>query len=217
MNQLHLVRINQNKHRHRVYIRHSYLADDIYTHVSGNLNQNRRNMNIFKKLFGKSNQETFESKNENPNLKKPDNLEDLNTRIINLDNYICELCEWGDKIENLSDAQKNFYFNQNLEREINNGGFHQYFYNSSGDYANETIQSLKKIKADKTAEILMKAINQFPDKSVPKDRDKRQEIIEKIEEESTPIWEELEQIFYKYEDDLNTLNMEYVKSNEITT
>ena len=60
----------------------------IHINVSGNLNQNRQKMNIFKKLFGKSNQDTFESKNENPNLKKPENLDDLNTRIINLDNYI---------------------------------------------------------------------------------------------------------------------------------
>lgn len=172
-------------------------------------------MNIFKKLFGKSDNRIHDSNDEKASTESPNASDDLNTRIINLDNYICELCNWGDKIEKLMDGQKDFYFNQNLEREINNGGFYQYFFNSSGDFAHETILSLKNIKADKTADILQKAINLFPNKTVPKDRDKRQDILEKIEEKAAPIWEELDQKFFNYEDDLNTLNMEYVEANGI--
>ena len=63
--------------------------------------------------------------------------------IIELDKYICQLCAWGDELNKLTEPQQNFYFNQNLEREINNGGFNQYFYNSAGDFAHETIDSLK--------------------------------------------------------------------------
>ena len=100
-----------------------------------------------------------------------------------------------------------------MEREINNGGFSQYFFNSSGNYAHETVRSLKLIVANKTADILQKAIDQFPNKLVPKDRDERQKVLDQIGEESNAIWNGLDQKFYAYEDDLNTLNLEYVKQN----
>ena len=147
-------------------------------------------------------------------IKKLDNLlksQDINKSIIELDTFICELCEYGDDFSKLTDHQKLFFLNQNLEREINNGGFNQYFYNSSGDEAHETILSLKAIGANKTAIILQKAIDQFPNKTVPKDRDERAEVLAQIEEIANEAWEELDQEFYEYEDDLNTLNIEYVK------
>jgi hypothetical protein len=107
------------------------------------------------------------------NLDELLNSEDSNGSIIELDNFIGELCDYGDDFSKLTDQQKLFYLNQNLEREINNGGFNQYFCNSSGDNTHETIISLKAIGADKTAEILQRAIDQFPNKTVPKDRDER--------------------------------------------
>jgi len=148
-----------------------------------------------------------------PNLDILLNSEDTNRSIIELDNFIGELCDYGDDFSKLTDQQKLFYLNQNLEREINNGGFNQYFINSSGDNAHETILSLKAIGADKTADILQKAIDQFPNKTVPKDRDKRTEIVEQIEEVANEVWNDLDQKFYQYEDNLNTLNIEYIKKH----
>ena len=88
-------------------------------------------------------------------------FEDRSVSIIELDDFIGELCEYGDDYDKLTAQQKIFYFNQNLEREINSGGFNQYFCNSSGDNAHETVLSLKAIGADKAADILQKAIDQF--------------------------------------------------------
>ena len=139
------------------------------------------------------------------------NSEDGNGSIIELDNFIGELCDYGDDFSKLTAHQKLFYLNQTLEREINNGGFNQYFWNSSGDNAHETILSLEAIGADATADILQKAIDQFPGKTAPKDRDQRTEIVEQIEETADEVWNELDQKFYKYEDDLNTLNLDYIK------
>lgn len=124
-------------------------------------------MSLFKKLFG--------GDSNNPGDKKPDidtllSSPDINNAIIEIDNYVCRLCSWGDTLDRLTEPQKSFYFNQNLEREINNGGFNQYFYNSSGDFAHETIASLRTIGANKTADILQQAIDQFPNSAVPKDR-----------------------------------------------
>jgi hypothetical protein len=138
---------------------------------------------------------------------------DTNNSVIELDNFIAELCAYGDEMEKLTEPQKLFYYNQNLEREINNGGFNQYFFNSSGDFAHETIKSLRTIEANRTADILQQAIDQFPDKKVPKDRSERIELLNKIEENANEVWEQLDQQFYKYDDDLNTLNLAYVNKN----
>ncbi len=172
-------------------------------------------MNIFKRIFGKR---KSVSKN-NPEDKKPDidqiiNSEDINRGIIELDNNISDLCNYGECVERLNEHQKIFFFNQTIEREVNNGGFNQFYYNSSGDYAHETVESLKSIGAEKTALIIQKANAQFPNNIVPKDRDDRQKIIEQIEDKANDIWEKLDEDFYKYEEDLNALNMGYIREHK---
>lgn len=74
--------------------------------------------------------------------------------------------------------------------------------------------SLKAIAAEKTASILQQAIDQFPNSIIPKDRDQRTEVLEQIEEAANKVWDELDQFFYKYEDDLNALNIAYIKKNK---
>ena len=139
--------------------------------------------------------------------------DDQNGSIIELDNFIGELCSYGDDVDKLTEPQRLFYLNQNLEREINNGGFNQYFINSSGDFAHQTIQSLNAIGAKITADILQKAIDQFPDKQVPRDRDERIDAVEQIEQMANEVWDELDQKFYEYKDDLNSLNLNYIKKH----
>src|SRR5258705_3440499 len=128
-------------------------------------------MGFLKNLFGDSNKKQGVDK---PDIDKLLISSDTNNFVIELDNYICKLCSWGDELERLTGSQKNFYFNQNLEREINNGGFNQFFFNSSGDFAHETMSSLRIIGATKTAHILQQAIDQFPSSKVPQDRLQRQ-------------------------------------------
>jgi len=140
--------------------------------------------------------------------------DNTNTSIIELDNFIGELCAYGDEMETLTEPQKLFYYIQCLEREVNNGGFNLYFINSSGEFAHQTIQSLKLIGANTTADILQKAIDQFPDKKVPQDRDERNELVEQIEATANEVWNELDQQFYEYIDDLNTLNINYVRQHK---
>ena len=66
-------------------------------------------------------------------MKRIENLDELltadnvNGSIIELDNFICEACSCGDDMNILTDPQRTFYYNQNLESEINKGGFNQYF------------------------------------------------------------------------------------------
>jgi hypothetical protein len=141
------------------------------------------------------------------NLEKILKAENINDSIIEIDDFVSELCQWGERLDKLTEPQKNFYFNQCLEREVNNGGFSLYFTNSSGEYAHQTVETLKLIGANNFAKILQKAIDKFPSKTVPQDREERQEIVEQIEEKNDEVWEKLEDKFYEYPEDLNQLNI----------
>ena len=166
-------------------------------------------MSFLKKLFGDNKKNEVDKK---PNI---DNLllNDTDKLIMNLDTYLCELSSYGDELEKLTESQKTFYFNQYLEKEINNGGFNQYFYNSSGDFSHQTLISLRQINATKTANILQLAIDQFPNSAVPKDRSERQKILGKIEEKAEEAWEQLDKKFLEYEDNLYDLNIDFINQN----
>ena len=133
--------------------------------------------------------------------------------ILAIDDHIHALLTTDEAFDRLTQPQKNFYYIQELEREVNNGGFNQYFYNSSGDYAHETILALEAIGAENARTILAAAVNEFPDHLVPKDRDERQEALAKIESKAQESWDKLDSEFYTYPDDLDALNIEYVKRN----
>jgi hypothetical protein len=171
-------------------------------------------MNFFKKLFKKSEQVEPVTSKKKFDINIILSQENINAGIIELDDYIGALCAWGEDIDKLSGPQRNFYFNQNLEREINNGGFNQYFFNSSGDFTHETIQALTAIRALKTVHLLQSAIDQFPDGKVPVDRTERQNLMEQIQDIANPIWEDIDKVFFLYQDDLNSLNMTYVSENK---
>ena len=161
-------------------------------------------MGIFKKLFGSKKEASSK-----PDFIKLIQSEDTNNSIIAIDNYISALCDYGNKIDVLTTPQKYFFFNQNLEREVNNGGFSQYFLNSSGDFALHTVDSLIAIGAEKTALLLKTAMSNFPEGNVPESRNERH----KIFPEKDDKWDKLDEIFYQYQDDLNTLNLEYIKKH----
>lgn len=137
--------------------------------------------------------------------------------VIEMMQYVTEECEYGDKLENLNEAQKVFYITQTLEMEVNNGGFSQYFFNSSGNLGNEIVVSFEKIGAMKTAEICKKAISVFPD-DFPTDWGKRQEILtpddEKEEESIEAFLNECDDAFFEYEDDLMELNYQFIIENK---
>ncbi|MDR6764256.1 plastocyanin domain-containing protein [Flavobacterium sp. 2755] len=92
---------------------------------------------------------------------------------------------------------------EELEIEINNGGFNQYFFNC-GQNCFETLKALKKNNKPKTAKILESAISLINPKKLPnKDLIKKlrnQEVEELNNEEINAKLELLDLEFYKYPD-----------------
>jgi hypothetical protein len=133
--------------------------------------------------------------------------------IEELFGHLSEVCEFGAKIDYLNPHQKALYLIEILEMEINSGGFNQYFFNSYGEFAHETIAALTDIKAYKTSKLLQTAVSPFPNKTVPKDTKERQKIVNEIEKKANLDWEGLNVKFYDYEDDINGLLINYIKLN----
>ena len=95
-----------------------------------------------------------------------------------------------------------------LEDEVNNGGFHQYFYNSSGDNTAETIQALETIGAFAVADIVRRAASKFPGAMPPKDRNLRLDMLWS----NFPLANEFSDLdgeFFSYPEDLSGLMLAY--------
>ena len=131
--------------------------------------------------------------------------------------YILDNCdEFGD-LHNLNAEQRVFYVVQDLQNEVNNGGFGQYFYNDSGDFANEAVSAFERIGAYEIANVCKKAVGIYGDK-VPTDRDEREDILtpddEKEEERIEEILKECDDTFFEYEDNLVELIYQFIINNK---
>ena len=97
-----------------------------------------------------------------------------------------------------------------LEAEINNGGFDQFFFNEAGDRAIQTIDALEAIGAHRTATIVRGACARFPEGTPPTDQDQRQgQLLESVSPEGD-AFEADDAAFLEYEDDLAGLLAAYL-------
>src|SRR5687767_7442338 len=66
-----------------------------------------------------------------------------------------------DAISSMSEGFQMVHSTTTLETQVNNGGFNQFFYNPSGQYAEMALRSLKLIGAIEYYEVLQKAIETY--------------------------------------------------------
>lgn len=97
-----------------------------------------------------------------------------------------------------------------LEAEVNNGGFSQYFLNSSGRHAPDAPAALRAIRAGATAALVEKALKAVGDGILWGDDARRQEAIERAGDALEARLDPLDTKFYAYPDDLTALLYRYV-------
>lgn len=66
-----------------------------------------------------------------------------------------------EKVSKLSNGQKAVFTSWVVEAEVNNGGFNQFYFNSSGEYANLAVLGFETIGAYKYAELMKNANKLF--------------------------------------------------------
>ncbi len=130
--------------------------------------------------------------------------------VLDVLEIIQEKCDYGDKIDKLSNAEKVIYLIGDVEGEVNNGGFSQYMYNSSGKYAKEAIEALKIIGANYTASLLEDAIEIY--KNGPTNDDRNNPEVDLTDEQEEKL-NDLDNKFYEYKDNLNELQIAFIKKN----
>ncbi len=141
-------------------------------------------------------------------------IEDSLCLVTEMRTRIYNKCDYGSCVEKLSEAEMVFYLTVELEGEVINGGFGQFFDNSSGNFANETEAALRRIGAEKTADIYKKALDALGGE-LPRDRKERWKALEERETEAVSnLLAECDGEFYKENDDLNALLYEFVMKNK---
>lgn len=96
-----------------------------------------------------------------------------------------------------------------LDAEVNNGGFDQYYFNSAGDLAIQTVEALRTVGAVKSAVLLACANNEFPEALPPIDRTERQRVLDEVREIAR--FAALEREFYRDEENRISLLASFLK------
>ncbi len=123
------------------------------------------------------------------------------------------LAEYGDELEKLTNPQRVLCLAYLFDKEVGNGSFDQFFFNSAGNEAHETVEALQTIGAAKTAALLQTAIAVWPDQTVPKDWETRRNVIEVIEAEVEDTWNNCTRKFYRGKESISELLCKYVDAN----
>lgn len=113
--------------------------------------------------------------------------------------------------DNQSTAQKVFSAIWDLESQVNNGGFEQFFRNIDGEIVGHAPEALRTIGAQAYAKIVERSIKVLKAKSVlPHDLNT---LVDELDEEALGQLSELDSEFMAYPDNLTEFLFEYVRMN----
>ena len=140
-------------------------------------------------------------------------LTDPNSFIIAMSSWVGRKSNYGENMAALTPEEQVFFICNSLEGEVNNGGFSQYLYNSSGNHANRVSECMHSIGATKIAEICRTAMAAFPH-PLPEDWEERQEFLDEfLTDDAEEILEQCDSEFYEYEDNLEQLVYSYIQAH----
>ena len=121
----------------------------------------------------------------------------------------------SDGFESLTEPERVLFSVWDAVGQIENGGFDQFFYNSSGDFAAEAVTALSSIGAANKAAVVKRAIALFPDSLPPRNRDERIEVLDHISGpgDEDPF-DSLNEEFYAIAEDTDRLLEAYVEIHD---
>lgn len=98
------------------------------------------------------------------------------------------------------------------QSEVNNGGFHQYFWNATGILADEALEGFRRIGAEKFADVLEAAMSIIEQEAKPADKRQLRRIVDRIDPKK---FRKLDDRFFALEkgDKLFKLTAAYVREH----
>jgi hypothetical protein len=123
--------------------------------------------------------------------------------------------------DRLGPAARTLWYVGYFQGEVINGGVSQFFSNSAGNWAHESLAALRQIGAVRCVGLLENALTLFPGGVAPVDRQKRCELLFAFEEREPQFLEELSREFYKRvdalgsvpEEDLTALQLAFMQAH----
>jgi hypothetical protein len=135
--------------------------------------------------------------------------------ILALVHLTVERCEAaGLPYSSLSQGEKTALHVNWFDSEIANGGLHQLFTNSTGDYWPEILQSLGAVGATSTVALFEIALSVFPDNRPSVDRMDRCGQLEDAGGNARDTLHLLSREYYEQDEYLYTLAVEYLKTRK---
>ena len=131
-------------------------------------------------------------------------------KIIRIGEIIGKKITERDVFTDLNDYEKTFIYIDIFENHTTNGGFEEFFWNSSGQYSHEILEAYEAIGATKTATLIYNAFTAFGEIPIPKDNAFRKKILTDLKSEA---WDVLDQAFYKSKEDIVPLILNFVTRN----
>jgi hypothetical protein len=113
----------------------------------------------------------------------------------------------------LSEAEKTVFCVDGLLREMENGGFVQFFHHEVGAHAEDTLEALERVKAKEIYPLLERLIGFFEGRRVPADEDERIAMFDQIESEYSDEIVEIDDRFYDCTENLVGLTLTFVAKN----
>jgi hypothetical protein len=102
----------------------------------------------------------------------------------------------------------------NYQGDVGNGGHSQFFMNSVGAYANETLAALTELRFQNVHEILSRAVAVFPASQVPKDSTERNDLVEGFSDDVFALWSQLDRELYSVSGAQWPLLQKYLRDHE---
>jgi hypothetical protein len=121
--------------------------------------------------------------------------------------------DYGDDLKAITKPQQMLCFAYEFVKEVNNGGFHQYFFNSAGNNAHQAVEAIQSIGASESASLLQLAISVWPAQQVPQDWETRRDVLAEIEEAANMPWDNCTKRFYNGNESITALLIAYIDSH----
>jgi hypothetical protein len=102
---------------------------------------------------------------------------------------------------------------QGMIREVHNGGWDQFFRNSSGAFAFDLLPALEAIGAPKNLSIAQRALKAFGQPRSLSEQDRWDHLAKVTRDGDENPWHALEDEFYEYPEDLDAMLLRYIASH----
>jgi hypothetical protein len=111
-------------------------------------------------------------------------------------------------------AERFVYAIEAMVREVNNGGWNQFFDNSSGALAFDLAPALEAVGSKKNLSIAQRALKIFGKPSSLSENERRKQLVKVTKDGDISPWEKLEGEFYQNPEDLEAMIIEFIARNQ---